>query len=111
MKLVYPELDGRNEWKQTSNPATNSTIEGYQSVKLDFEIDGHESPWGGLGLCTGTHYALISDTPTSENYYMCIGCQTWYPSSGTIPGPRKPGSTVEHAVTRVELYIVKGKIP
>ena len=111
MKLVYPELGGSNEWKQTSNPVTNNTIEGYQTVKLDFQIDGHESPWGGLGLSTGTHGALISDSPTTGYYYTCIGCQIYWPSSGTIPGPRKPGSTVEHAVTRVELYIVKGKIP
>ena len=107
MKIVYPELGGSNEWIQTSNPVTESTIEGFQPVKLDYQLDGHNNPWGGLGLYTGTARALITDTPTRSNWYMCIGCQNWWPSTGTIPGPALDGQ----AVTRVELYVnVNGKL-
>ena len=108
MKIVYPELGGSNEWIQTSNPVTESTIEGFQPVKLDYQVDGHNNPWGGLGLYTGTARALITDTPTS-NWFMCIGCQNWWGGSQTIPGPRLDPNPETKAVTRVELYIVNGK--
>ena len=88
LKIVYPELGGSNEWIQTSNPATDSEIEGFQPVKLDFQNDGVNNPWVGLGLNTGQRSALISDTPTNSHWFMCIGCQEWWPSTGTIPGPR-----------------------
>ena len=106
MKIVFPELGGSNEWIQTSNPVTDSTIEGYQTVNLDYTVDGLNHPWGGLGLRTGTDKALITDTPTAGNWFMCIGCQSWYSNTGTIPGPRKSG---ENTVTRVELYVLNGK--
>ena len=93
---------------QTSNPATDSEIEGFKSIKLDYKINGMKKPWGGLGLNTGFHYGegLISDTPTDSRWFMCIGCQNWYPSYGTIPGPRIEPSK---AVTRVDIYVVNGK--
>ena len=100
LKIVYPELGGSNEWIQTSNPVTESTIEGYQSVTLDYELNGLNEPWGGLGLHTGDH-GLITDTPTRTNWYMCIGCQHSWGGSETIPGP----NSGTKAVTRVELYI------
>ena len=86
---------------QTSNPVLDSTIEGFQPLKLDYDIDGYSNPWGGLGLCTGSKSGFICDTPTEGHWWMCIGCQAWYPStgSGKIPGPR------ESSVTQVELYI------
>jgi len=96
-------LGGSNEWIQTSNPVTESTIEGFQPVKLDYRLDGHNNPWGGLGLHTGDRRPFISDTPTRSNWHMCIGCQDWWPSSGTIPGPRL--DSIPKAVTRVDLYV------
>ena len=80
-------------------------------MKLDFQNDGINRRWGGLGLNTGFHYGegLISDTPTDSRWWMCIGCQNWYPSTGTIPGPRLEPDPEEKAVTRVELYVVNGK--
>ena len=68
-----------------------------------------KNPWGGLGLNTGDRRALISDTPTQINWWMCIGCQGWHPSTGTIPGPRLDPNPSDKAVTRVELYVVNGK--
>ena len=104
MKIVFPELGGSNEWIQTSNPVTDSTIEGYQTVNLDFTVDGLNHPWGGLGLHTGTDKALITDTPTGSNWYMSIGCKRyWY---GGIPGPRSNQDPLAtKAVNKVELYI------
>ena len=34
LKLCYPELEKFNEWTQTSNPATSSTIENFEAIKL-----------------------------------------------------------------------------
>ena len=108
-KIVFPELGGSNEWIQTSNPVTESTIEGFQPVKLDYQLDGFNNPWGGLGLDTGTARAFISDTPTGGNWFMCIGCQDWWGGSQTIPGPSLDPNPP--AVTRVELYVnVNGKL-
>ena len=109
MKIVYPELGGSNEWIQTSNPATDSKIEGFQPIKLDYKKDGTNKPWGGLGLRTGAGKALLTDTPNHSNWFMCIGCQGWWPSTGTIPGPRLDPNADDKAVTRVELYVVNGK--
>ena len=111
LKIVFPDLGGSNEWMQTSNPVTDSTIKGFQPVKLDYQIDGHANPWGGLGLNTVNEQALISDTPTTEFFYMCLGCQIYYPSTGAIPGPRISKENEEDvlAVTQVELYVTNGK--
>ena len=103
MKIVYPELNGGNEWIQTSNPVTEDTIEGFQPIKLDFGIDGKLNPWGGLGNCANQN-AFICDTPTENNWFMCIGCQDWFPATGFFPGPRTQTGS-EHQLTQVELYI------
>ena len=105
MKIVYPELGGSNEWIQTSNPVTESMIEGFQPVKLDYQRDGSNRPWGGLGLSRNDAWgaSLISDTPDTQYWHMCIGCQTKWGHG--FPGPRP------NSVTQVELYInaVDGK--
>ena len=108
LKIVYPGLGGRNEWIQTSNPVTESTIEGFQPVQLDYQINGVEDPWAGLGLNAENPKVLISDTPTTFQFYMCIGCQREY-LAGTIAGPINPAEIEKQAVTRVELYIFNGK--
>jgi len=103
LKIVYPELGGSNEWIQTSNPVLNSTIEGFQPLKLDYHIDGYGEVWRGLGLCTGSPEAFICDTPIERHWHTPIGCQAYWPSSArrTIPGPRPNAN----GVTIVELYI------
>jgi|ERR1711953_151553 len=105
-KIVFPELGGSNEWIQTSNPATESRIEGFQPVQLDYDIDGYDQPWKGLGLCTGSQQALICDSPTEGRWWMCTGCQAVMSRRTlTIPGPKKRGETFKHVVTQVELYV------
>ena len=107
-KLVYTELAGSNEWRQTSNPATDARIEGYQAVRLDYKVTGDRQPWSGLGLCPGpSRKTLICDSPTAPEYWwMCIGCQKWFPvnSNQTIPGPS------QRPVKRVQLYVEKAKM-
>ena len=48
-KLCYPELNGCNLWIQTSNPAEEWKIEGFQAVHLSFHHNGNDSNWTGLG--------------------------------------------------------------
>ena len=103
-KIVYPELGGSNEWLQTSNPTKANTIEGFEPISLDYKVNGQYGPWGGLGLCTGKDYALISDTPRTGYWFMCIGCKSSFRNNNTIPGPRVD---FKDAVTRVELYVMK----
>ena len=103
-KVVYSELAGSNEWSQTSNPATETQIEGYQAVRLDYPTNGDRKPWAGLGLCA-EHFGrtLICDSPAAKYWWMCIGCQDWFPenSNQTIPGPW------QIFVKTVQLYVEK----
>ena len=34
LKMSWPEINGVNEWSQTSNPATASTVSGFQGKFL-----------------------------------------------------------------------------
>ena len=105
MKIVYPELAGSNEWIQTSNPVTEDIIKGFQPIKLEFSVNGYNEPWEGLGLCTGSPGALICDTPKESKWWMCIGCQAWFPEIGYIPGPQDNEGGYKYLVTQVELYV------
>ena len=103
-KLSYPELGGSNEWLQTSNPAEAETIEGFEPISLDYKLDGHSKPWGGLGLCKlRKNEAFICDTPTEGRWWMCIGCKSFHRRDNTIPGPEPD------VVTRVEIYVMKNQ--
>ena len=121
-KICYPEYVGVsggrcNEWKQTSNPATETTITGFEPIgTLAWNLRGDGQPWGGLGKNVASQQTrtLIDDMPTSSTFWMSIGAFVKYSSSGTAPniinrvlGPR---STVRSAqVTKVELF-VRGKL-
>ena len=49
-KLCYPELtwgkngSNCNEWFQTSNPYTDSTITGFQEIFLAFDVNSYGNP-------------------------------------------------------------------
>ena len=67
-KLCYPELvsegDGCNEWIQTSNPATDSTITGFKPISISFPYDSYLENWTGIGIdVTGRNVTLIDDAP------------------------------------------------
>jgi len=102
LKIVYPGLNGSNEWKQKSNPVTSSTIVDYEPVSIDFTVHGHNNTWGGLGLETQQlNNCLITDTPTESRWFMCIGCKHYW--FGGIPGPSE--LYFNGGVNKVELYI------
>ena len=91
--------DGCNEWVQTSNPVSASTITGFKAIKLSFTKDGDNNAWRGIGK-SGSPYCLIDDTPADTTYYTQIGA-TSYASTGKIYGPRA------NQVTKVVLYFKK----
>ena len=114
-KLCYPELvgvgDGCNEWIQTSNPTTDSTITGFQPISITFQYDSYLKNWTGIGKdVSGTNAAFIDDAPNESFYWTAIGAYQYYPTSPTIPGPRNITS-VAYVVKQVELYVnpKKGK--
>ena len=97
--MANPDIDSShppcNEWTQTSNPATNSTITGFRAISLDFSYNGRGEDFGGLGLCKAPS-TLICDTPGDGSYgYSAIGALA-FDGVETIPGPRwTPVSSVE----------------
>ena len=102
LKICYPELVTAkdppcNEWTQTSNPATNSTIVNYQPVNIAFF--GLNSTFNGLGVNSASQAnTYIDDQPEHEYWHFAIGALQFYEGDNTIPGP------VATSVQKVELY-------
>ena len=109
-KLCYPELtwgvNGStcNEWIQSSNPLTESTITGFEPVSLAFEKDGYNQPWSGIGKSpSNLPSSTIDDRPTNSHWFSAIGITTF--SHGKIPGPRHSYDLLQSLVTKVHLYV------
>ena len=105
-KLCYPEIivDGKscNEWYQTSNPATDTTITGFQAVSLAFNLDSYNHPWAGLGRSpagSGFTQSLIDDAPSQTSWWTALGATTYHGSEDKMPGPQP------YTVKRVALYV------
>ena len=116
-KLCYPEIQGIggkrcNEWIQSSNPTTDSTITGFQPISLAFVKNGVNSDWEGLGINQGPRNqgpTLIDDAPSHYNYYSGIGAfSQWVSSPGgpTFPGPRIEPHEIKSPTTKVELFVL-----
>ena len=113
-KLCYPELtwgrDGKtcNEWIQSSNPYTDTTITGFEEIFLAFDLES----WKGLGKNSNSNSnAFIDDSPSHGNWFTAIGAKSYWGGSDTIPGPRHPtDSAANSPISIVKLY-VKGKLP
>lgn len=115
-KICYPEFKGNgggscNEWKQSSNPATESTITDFEAIStpLPWNFNGNGKPWGGIGKNAKTvdqEKTLIDDVPSNKNSWMSIGAFVETPRQ-RILGPRFSFGSYE--VTTVELF-VKGNI-
>ena len=86
LKLCYPELGKCNEWTQTSNPATSSTIKNFKAIKLDFPKNSYGKAFVGIGVSPASAATFIDDTPNQSNWWYAIGARSWF-GSGTIPGP------------------------
>ena len=77
-----------NEWLQSSNPATDSTIEGYEPVTITYGADDNANPlFRGLGRDDGSNAekCAIDHTPKVNKWYFCIGVLNLF--NGGIPGP------------------------
>ena len=101
LRLCYPEISGRcNEWSQTSNLATDSTITGFQAVNLEFPQRGGGGTFQGLGVKTVNKMStVINDHPESTQWWNAIGAKKYFGDSDDIPGP--PGTKVK----KVEIYV------
>merc|ERR1712141_794452 len=98
-KLVYPEIPAVNEWIQTSNPTTETTITGFVAASLDISINSNDDAWAGLGL-GGEGKSLMDDSPDTTKWWTAIGAERAYPTgSDTFPGLKK------NKVSMVELYV------
>ena len=108
LKICYPGatngIDGGtcNEWSQSSNFFTQSSITGFLPKKLAFPKRGDGSEWQGLALNENTQSkAVIDDTPTSDDIAMAIGV-TEKMDDGGIHGPFWDSGP--QIITKVELY-------
>jgi len=110
-KLCYPELPGDfpcNEWIQTSNPVTETTVTGYKAVKITWNRNGINGPFQGLGLSpTSFKDNLIDAAPTHSRWWFSIG--TIRPHVGGIPGPRDGRNDDGKVVKKNELYVMTDK--
>jgi len=121
-KICYPEYTGVgggrcNEWKQTSNFATETTITGFEPIgTLAWNLRGDGQPWGGLGknIASQQTRTLIDDMPNSSTFWNSIGAFVLYSTSGTAPniikrilGPRS--SVGSRQVTKVEIFVRDAK--
>ena len=109
LKLCYPEMtwgvNGKtcNEWKQSSNPFTETSITGFQPIFLAFTEDSSFKDWRGLGRSPSQFpQTLIDDAPEIGHWSSAIGATKHF--SGFIPGPRNQENIY---VTKVELYVSK----
>ena len=88
-RLCYPEFGKCNEWIQSSNPATETTIRGFRAISLAFKTNGVRGAWAGLGKSTDNSYSvtLIDDSPAEKNWHSAIGSCAYWPAKPKIPGP------------------------
>ena len=106
LKLCYPELGKCNEWTQTSNPATSSTIENFEAIELGFPKNSNGTAFVGLGVSPASASStFIDDTPSQSRWWYAIGARRWH-GSGTIPGPVGESGRGQK-VKRVELFAEK----
>ena len=86
-KLCHPELTEEafpcNEWKQSSNPAVESRVTGFQGIHLTWPLRSDGKPFGGL-LKSNPNENLIDDWE-GHFWYNSVGTIAAY--EGKIPGP------------------------
>ena len=112
LKLCYPEIKGNNcnEWKQTSNPATEGKIQGFQKIKLAFPKNGAGGSWGGLGRSElHSSHTLMDDTGSAAYWWMAVGASRLYEEATRMGGSRDPGCGMDNGYhggyKRVEVYV------
>ena len=111
-KLCYPEYFGIygghcNEWIQSSNPATEGTVTGFQGISIEFTKNGADQSWAGLGK-SETNGTLIDNTGTGDYWWGAIGATEYYQSLNgdiTIPGPSADCNSCHYGAHRVDLHV------
>ena len=109
-KLCYLEVGKCNEWFQSSNPATETTIRGFRAISLDFTRNGAGGAWAGLGKSSPISYAetLIDDSPAARNWHCAIGSCAYWPGKTLIPGPTPVNEGIQKSgISEVVLYVFK----
>ena len=102
IRLCYPEFTEYefpcNEWKQSSNMATESNITGFEEIYLTFKKAGNSGSFGGLGISPKSFSnTLIDDLPFHSRFWFAVGAV--YEYAGAMPGP------AYHVVKKVEVYL------
>lgn len=122
-KLCYPELTwgwegGKcNEWLQTSNPAFDSEITGFERIQDNLIAFGSRFAngeatvaWAGIGRSNDQFSnSLIDDDPTGVNWFTAIGALRTGDETlpNTIPGPvTDPYQASLSMVKVIELYVL-----
>ena len=111
-RLCFPELKGVNgsscnDWSQSTNPATNSTIAGFKPKSLAFTKNSYLKEWKGLGknVLREDRDTFIDDAPKDFYWYSAVGAFKFWPGGNkpTIPGPRIDPDPAKWAITKVDL--------
>lgn len=101
-KMSWPGYPQRNIWVQTTNPAVNQPVAGYEPLL----IDASDMNWGGLERnCTvGCGYSFMDGAIGTTNWHFAVASFSAYhggiPSAGSI----KSDPTTQTAVPHVELW-------
>ena len=113
-KLCYPQLtwgkNGKNcnEWIQSSNPYTETTITGFQEIFLAFDKSSLNENWRGLGRNIPGYdgSTIIDDAPQSGYWHSAIGAKNHeVKTNDLIPGPY-PYPGYNYKTDKVELYVM-----
>ena len=96
--LEYPQFEGFNRFKQTSNQKVSKTIEGYKPIHLSWTTNS----FGGLAL-SDYKGAFIDGSPGNLNgwFYAIAARNSW---NGNIPGPYEKDQGF-YQTTEVNLWI------
>ena len=83
LKICYPEHGECNEWTQSSNPVTESSILNFKAIHMGMQEGGK---FVGLGAHPAGTQAILGDTP-GGSWWFAIGARQYHDGPDTIPGP------------------------
>ena len=113
-KLEWPEGSSWNsgggnidflphEWKQTSNPATSTSVTGYEAIDISYTGQF----WAGLELADNGSHVFIDGSVDHPNWFYALGtAQSWNNGIPAAAGPN--GDTPYYSAQVVELYAYTG---
>ena len=93
--LEYPQIEGFNRFKQTSNPTKSSKVTGFVKKHLSWE----SCSFAGLALSSSSS-TFIDGSPNADTWYYAIALYSKW-GGGDIPGPFSEGVTI----TEVNLWV------